>query len=206
MQNTLKNTLLAVMISASMGIEAQETTNHVTNFSNSYKLEYNRDYVKAAAEIKKIYDEDNYEQNLRLGWLDYLAGFYKESAEYYKRAMTILPLSIEARLGYAAPLYAMGNTDAVIDVYKEILKIDSENYYGNYRIGVVYYELARYAEGQKHFEKLLNHYPFEYDVIIMSAWNFYRLGKLREAKVLFNKALLNRPGDSSALEGLGLIK
>jgi Flp pilus assembly protein TadD len=49
-------------------------------------------------------------------------------------------------------------------------------------------------------------YPFDYDNLVLYAWTNYQLGKLREAKVLFNKVLLNKPNDASAKEGLGLIK
>jgi hypothetical protein len=40
----------------------------------------------------------------------------------------------------------------------------------------------------------------------MLAWTNFKLGKTREAKILFNKALLYYPEDSSAKEGLALIK
>jgi Flp pilus assembly protein TadD len=40
----------------------------------------------------------------------------------------------------------------------------------------------------------------------MSAWVQYQLGNKVEAKTLFKKALLSRPKDASALEGLGLLK
>ena len=40
----------------------------------------------------------------------------------------------------------------------------------------------------------------------MLALTNLKLGKTREAKVLFNKALLYSPGDTSAKEGLSLIK
>jgi len=53
---------------------------------------------------------------------------------------------------------------------------------------------------------LLNRYPFDYDIIMMTAWTQFRKSETRKAKILFNKALLNRPNDSSALEGLKLIK
>ena len=52
---------------------------------------------------------------------------------------------------------------------------------------------------------VVNHYPFDYDSVIMLAWTNYRLGKMREAKVLFQKALLIQPGAESALEGLSLL-
>jgi len=40
----------------------------------------------------------------------------------------------------------------------------------------------------------------------MLAWTNHMMGKSREAKVLFQKALLIRPDNASALEGLGLVK
>ncbi len=200
--------LAAVAITAmsALPLRAQETTTAAGAFAASYAYETSGNYTQAAATIKKIYDATVYEHNLRLGWLHYMAANYKESAEYYRRASALLPLSVEARLGLAMPLQAMGNNNEAIVVYKELLKTDAGNYFGNYRLGLVYYQQGKYAEALKHFELLLNHYPFEYDILHMTAWTYYRLGKLREAKVLFQKALLNRPNDSSALEGLGLIK
>lgn len=175
-------------------------------FYDSYTHEANKEYTKAIDVIRKVYDEDSYEMNLRLGWLYYLAKNYKESMSFYNKAMKILPLSIEAKLGYCMPAYASGNIESVIAQYKEILTIDPNNYYGNYRLGLVYYEREDYQNAHKNFERILNLYPFDYDIMIISAWTFYRMNKVREAKVLFNKALLNRPSDSSALEGLSLIK
>lgn len=175
-------------------------------FAESYAYEQKYEYLKAIESIKKVYNTDSYEMNLRLGWLYYQAKNYKESLNYYNKAIMILPLSIEAKLGYAFPAYAMGNKELVIKKYKEILAIDPNNYYGNYRLGSLYFERQDYQEANRHFDKLINLYPFDYDVIIMSAWTYFRLNKLREAKVLFNKALLNRPDDVSASEGLSLIK
>ncbi|HLN52297.1 MAG TPA: tetratricopeptide repeat protein [Lentimicrobium sp.] len=175
-------------------------------FSESYTYEAKKDYSKAIESITNVYNADSYEINLRLGWLNYIAGKYKESLTYYQKAVKQMPVSIEAKLGYAYPAYALGNVNEVISVYKEILKLDPNNYYGNYRLGSIYYEKKDYLNSHKHFDKIINFYPFDYDAIIMSAWTYYHLGKLREAKVLFNKALLNKPDDSSALEGLKLIK
>lgn len=183
-----------------------QNSNLTKAFSESYILETKGDYARSAETIKKVYSADSYIMNLRLGWLYYLAKNYKESVSYYNKAIVLLPLSIEAKLGYAYPAFALGNIEGVIKTYKEILKIDPVNYYGNYRLGSLYYERKDYQNAQNHFDKIINLYPFDYDAIIMSAWTYYRMGNYREAKVLFNKALLNRPGDSSALEGLGLIK
>lgn len=208
MERSIKKEILTslVLLVMLLSVSAQNKISLPKAFAESYAYENKYEYIKAIESLKKVYNADSYEMNLRLGWLYYQAKNYKESVNYYNKAIIILPLSIEAKLGYAFPAYAMGNKEMVIRRYKEILTIDPNNYYGNYRLGSLYFERQDYQEANKHFDKLINLYPFDYDILIMSAWTYFRLNKLREAKVLFNKALLNRPDDASALEGLRLIK
>ncbi len=175
-------------------------------FKNSYTHETNAEYSKAIDVIKKVYDESSYETNLRLGWLNYQAGLFTESIAFYNKAILLMPMSIEARLGFVMPAAALGNWTQVIGRYNEILKIDPNNYTVNYRMGSIYYGKQDYQTAYKHFEKIANLYPFDYDALHMFAWTNYKMGKMREAKVLFGKALLNKPGDSSAKEGYDLIK
>lgn len=49
-------------------------------------------------------------------------------------------------------------------------------------------------------------YPFDYYATLMLGWTNLKLGRSREAEVLFNKTLLISPDDASALEGLGALK
>lgn len=202
----LKSQMIVVAI-LMLFIPIAKSQNGLNNaFIESYSYEHAGELVKAIESLRKVYNADNYEVNLRLGWLYYQNKKYKESLEYYEKAITLMPLSIEAKLGIAYPLFALGSREALLNNYKQIIEIDPANYLANYRLGSIYYEKQDYTNASKHFQKVLNFYPFDYDTLIMSAWTYYRLGNLREAKVLFNKALLNRPGDSSALEGLKLIK
>lgn len=175
-------------------------------FSTSYEQEKNGKYEEAINTLKAVYQEDSYEINLRLGWLNYLSGMFTESMPYYQKCIYLRPMSIEARFGIVNPAAAMGNWTQVEKHYNDILSIDPENSQANYRMGMIYYGRADYAKSLQIFEKLLNRYPFDYDIIMMSGWTQYRMGDMRKAKVLFNKALLNRPNDSSALEGLKLLE
>jgi len=175
-------------------------------FENSYYYEYSGEYSKAIDELKDVYDESSYEINLRLGWLTYMAGFFTESAAYYQKAIDLKPLSIEAKFGFTYPASALGNWEQVKNNYKEILKIDSQNSTANYKLGSIYYGNEDYTTALKYFEKLVNLYPFDYNGLLMYAWTNLKLGKFREAEVLFNKVLMNQPKDKSAIEGLGLIK
>jgi len=175
-------------------------------FTRSYSYEKESKYTQAADEIKEIYDEDSYEINLRLGWLTYNSGSYVESMKYYQKAITLKPYAIEARFGYILPASAVSNWSKVEEQYKKILATDPANTSANYWLGVLYYNREDYDLALDHFEKYVNLYPFDYDATIMYAWTNYKMKNLREAKVLFQKALLINPDDASALEGLGLIQ
>ncbi|MBN2175022.1 MAG: tetratricopeptide repeat protein [Bacteroidales bacterium] len=175
-------------------------------FEKSYLYDYSGDYSKAIDAMKSVYMDDSYEINLRLGWLTYMAGFFTESTAYYQKAMDLMPLSIEAKFGYVYPASALGNWEQVKNQYLEILKIDPQNSLANYRLGSIYYGNEDYTTALKYFEKVVNLYPFDYDGLLMYGWTNLKLGKFREAEVLFNKVLMNRPNDYSAKEGLTLIK
>ena len=175
-------------------------------FEQSYTYETGGKYAEAAIEILKVYQADSYDINVRLGWLKFKAGSIDESMNYYQKAIALKPYAIEPKLGFTYPASAAGNWNQVEEQYKNILTIDPMNTAANYYLGLIYYNRAQYDLAIKYFEKVVNLYPFDYNSVIMFAWTNYQMQNLREAKVLFQKALLIRPNDSSALEGLGLIQ
>jgi len=175
-------------------------------FSKSHAYEARGNFADAIASLKKVYLEDSYEINLRLGWVTYLAGLFTESSAYYQKAINLKPYAIEAKFGFVNPASALGNWDQVVAQYNEILKIDPQNTLANYRMGSIYYGRRDFVKAEKYLEKVVNLYPFDYDSMVLFAWTNLKLGKLREAQVLFNKVLLNKPRDPSAVEGLSLIK
>lgn len=185
---------------------SQDLTKMKDAFTNSYTYEKSKDYAKAISEIIAVYDETSYETNIRLGWLSYLNGSYTTSAEYYAKAIVLMPYSIEARFGYILPEKALGNWELVKSAYEAILKIDPQNSYANYNMGLISYNNKDYTNAYTYLEKVANMYPFDYDITLLYAWTNFQLGKLVQAKVLFTKVLLITPGDSSATEGLSLIK
>jgi len=205
---TLRKYLLLIVAGLLLSAVAngQDTKAIQDAFEQSYTSEYSGDYPTAIDILKSVYSEDSYEINLRLGWLTYMAGFFTESTAYYQKSIDLKPLSIEAKLGYVYPASALGNWEQVKTQYYEILKIDPQNSLVNYRLGSIYYGNEDYTTAIKYFEKVVNLYPFDYDGLLMYAWTNLKLGKFREAEVLFNKVLMYQPNDTSALEGLEQIK
>lgn len=175
-------------------------------FSDSYVLEQKSEFKAAAERIKKVYEADSYEINLRLGWLYYKAGILGESANFYNKAVALKPYAIEPKLGLAFPYSAQGKWEEVVALYNKILDVDPQNSTANYRLGLINYNRGNYVKADAYIEKVVNLYPFDYDALLLFAWNKLRLQKTREAKVLFQKVLMYNPDDPSALEGLKLIR
>ncbi len=177
-----------------------------TAFKTSYTFEKSKEYAKAITEILDVYDEKSYVVNLRLGWLYYVYKSYAQSSTYYGKAFKIMPYSVEALLGYSKAQYYYGNWENAITGFTSILKIDEKNYISNYWLGVIYYKKTDYKTAYFYLETAANMYPFDYDITLLFAWTHFQLGLLPQAKILFNKVLLIKPGDISAIEGLSLIK
>jgi tetratricopeptide (TPR) repeat protein len=202
----LKKSLLVVLFVGTQWVNAQDQKATQEAFSKSYTLETGKKYNEAIDMLKSLNASHNYAGELRLGWLLYTAKRYAGSVAAYKKAAEIMPASVEPLLALVNPLATQKKWDELEKNHLNILKIDPKNSLTNFRLGQIYYNKKEYAKAEKYFSVSLNLYPFDYDSMLMSGWNYYFLGKYSEAKELFNRVLLYRPYDASATEGLGLIK
>lgn len=196
----------AIILGVSGTVFSQDYSKLQAAFQESYTLESAADLIKATEAMKSVYKEDSYEVNLRLGWLSYSVGSFTESIAYYQKAISLKPFALEPRFGLVMPASSVGNWEMVKQQYIRILEIDPMNTKACYYLGLIYYNREEYGNAMTCFEKMVNLFPFDYNGMIMYAWTNYKLGKLREAKVLFNKVLMISPEDASATEGLNLIQ
>jgi len=203
----LKKHLLALVFTGISFIGfAQNETSIQKAFTDSYSLEYQKKYADAILPLITCYKENNYEINLRLGWLYYLNKNNSQSQAYYQKSIDLKPYSIEAKFGIIKPYSAIENWEKVLTQYNDILKIDPQNYTANYWVGVIYYNQKKYEVANKYFEKMVNLYPFDFDANHLFAWSCLNNGRTNDAKTLFQKALLIKPGNISCMEGLSKIK
>lgn len=170
-------------------------------FRASYAAEAKADYNEAIGALRTGY-ANLYEQNLRLGWLYFLAKNYTQSAAYYQKATEQRPYAIEPKFGLVKPLNALGQVEKMLSLYGSILQIDPQNTQANYWTGVIYLNRKQFNQAAKYFERVVNLYPFDYDTNLSLAFTYLSLGKKAEARALYNKVLLIRPGDANALAGL----
>ena len=201
-----KRTLLfAGLMMTGMLVSGQSFKETKDAFQQSYIQEATGEISSAITSLKNVYSEKSYELNLRLGWLSYQAGNFTESMAYYNRSIDLMPYAIEPRFGVVYPGAAMGNWSMVMAQYEKILEISPNNSIAMHRLGLILYGREDYETARKYFEKVANLYPFDYDALTMLAWSHFKLNNFREAKVLFQKALLHTPGGTSAMEGLDLL-
>ena len=122
----LKSNLIIIFVFLffTQGLSAQDFETELKAFQESYLLEASGETQKAGEALKKVYKENSYEINVRLGWLSYQSGLFTESLAFYSKAINLKPLSIEAKFGYIYPASAMGNWDQVVNQYKKILIVD----------------------------------------------------------------------------------
>lgn len=202
----LKKTMALGMLFLSMHLTfAQNNFSNLQEaFSKSYELEAQGDFKLAANEVKAFYDANSYETNLRLGWLNYMAGNFNESISFYQKSIELMPYADEPKFGYIFPLSALGRWEEVISLYMTILENSPHNTKAMYYLGTIYYNRSQFDKAMKHFKLIVDLYPFDYDGLLMYGWTNLQLGKKKEATVLFQKVLLNKPNDTSAIEGLAL--
>lgn len=202
---SIKKSLAFFAVACCLCTQAQ-TKSLSTAFSQSYEYEAVAKYDAAISSLNEVYNANSYETNLRLGWLNYAAGRYKESIPFYQKAAGLMPAATEPLWGVINPLTKLENWNEIEKTYLAILKLDTKNSTASYNLGLIYYYRKDYVNAKKHFDVALNLYPFGYNNMLMTGWTNYFLGNKNEASVLFNKVLLYSPNDKSALEGLSLIK
>jgi tetratricopeptide (TPR) repeat protein len=198
----LKKSVLFILLVFSINTFAH---NH-ENYSKSYAAETAGRLDEAIAHIKNSYDEKNYYDNIRLGWLYFSKKSNSESRIYYTKACMIMPLSIEAKLGLCYPLNAMESWDELLNTYLEILKIEPANATALYRSALMYYNKGNFSAAEVKIEKYINHFPFDYDGLSLAGYIALKLSKNNNAKAIFSKALLIYPDSKLIHEQLKNIK
>ena len=199
----MKNTILFMVLCIGLTATSFSQTTVSTAFSKSYELEYNKEYDKAIVAMQAVYSESSYDINLRLGWLNYAAGEYTKSLNYYKVATKLIPKSIEAKMGLVYPLSALQNWNEVLKTYEQILLIDPNHAKANYQVAYIYYVRKDYKKAHTYAKKVFNLYPFDYDTNLLLGKICVSLGDISSAKLHLNKALNYSP---SSAEVISLLK
>ncbi len=207
MKRIFISTIMLIVIFSSL-LNAALKSERLEAFNKSINAEADYNYKEAIEPLLKIYDNyaSDYLVNLRLGWLYYKINKFDESLRYYYKAVKISDNSVEALLGLTLPLSSQNKWDEIEDVYKRILDKDEQNYTANLNLGKYYFNTKNFLNAKIYLNKLFENYPSDYSANLYLGWTLYFLGDNSNAAEHFERALIANPGDSSAQEGLNLVK
>ncbi len=189
--------LILFLVSVSFALTEEEIKKY---YWQSYNFEKMQNYEDAIKVLMPIYNKypNGYTINLRLGWLYYLKGNYKNSIFHYKKAMKVFPYSVEAKLGYTLPLLAQEKYKDVISVCYQVLQIDFYNYYGNLRLSYALRKIKDFTNAKKVVLKMLALYPTNTEFLTELGIIYYELKDFISAKKVFNDVLILDPVNSTA--------
>jgi len=164
-----------------------------------------KDAIKALMPVYKAYP-NGYTVNLRLGWLYYLAKKYANSEFHYKKALQVIPSSVEAMLGLTLPYMAQGKWPETEGLCYRILRIDYYNYYGNLRLSYALRKQKKYSIAEAVARKMLTIYPSDVNFLTELALSLYHQGKTAYARSIFQDVLILDPENAVAKEYLKKIE
>lgn len=100
---------------------------------------------------------------------------------------------------------ATKQTDAMLRLAEEALRIDPDNREASFGLGMALIELGNQREALKVFEELLTRNPQDLQSLHNAAWLRMQLGEYREAKVHLEQKLQLTPGDPATLNSLNFV-
>jgi tetratricopeptide (TPR) repeat protein len=187
---------------ALLGASYKGVQNVISAFAKSYSAFYSADYGKAMRELQLVYDKNSYEVNIRLAYLNYLAGLNQEAMNFYSIAEALNMKALEPLFGYINPAVAFGQADEVKKHYMRILEIDQQNTEANFAMGKISMQNRDYAAAKNYLVKLLKLYPLSYNGLVLLASCQLELKENAEAKNTLKKILLLSPTDKGTQEAL----
>lgn len=199
-KSIVKATLISAFFLLNVSINAQDFNSKLAAFSSSYEKEYTQNYDDAIKALENIYSKDDYEINLRLGWLYYSKGDHNKSVAFYKKAVVLKPSSVEAKLALVNPLSYLGNWDEIVTTYEELLKTDAKNYTVNYRLSLIWYNRKKYTQALSYAKAIQPVYPFDYETNLLLGKINIALGNIIDAKSALQKAILYNPLATEPIE------
>jgi tetratricopeptide (TPR) repeat protein len=168
-------------------------------YEKSYFYERIGDYKDAIRVLMPVYKEYplGYTINLRLGWLYYLWGKYENSIFHYRRAVSAIPTSAEAKLGLSLPLMAQERWQDVEVLMYQIIATDYYNYYANLRLCTALDKQGKYYLEMVIARKMLALYPTSVPFLIALGRAYYNLKDYKAALETFKNALVLDPENNT---------
>jgi len=198
MKLKLQLTLTLMLLAMTMPAFAQAASNNI--WSDSYALEANGKYEKAAALMLPLLNQSNENELalLRYGWLNYLQGNFNDAIKAYKQALEHNQRSFDARLGIVLPLMAQQRWSEASRYLRQILAQSPNHYLANLRLLVCEEALRKWNTLAKHSMAMSAYYPSDASFLVYLARAYAWQGKHQLARSAYQRVLIRIPGHVEA--------
>jgi len=172
----------------------------------SYQLEAQGKYAEALAKMTQVTPSarSRYFVTVRLAWLSYLSGRYDQSATQYHAAAALEPKAVEPKIGLTLPLMAQRKWKELEKACAAVLKIDPRHGVARARLAHAHYMVGNYPDAAVVYRGLIEDYPAELDHQTGLGWAIARMGRVAEAKKIFEAVLEVSPDNPNAKQGMAL--
>ena len=173
-------------------------------WQQSYSLEEKLDYAGAAMVLQSILKKNSKHEFAltRYAWLSYLQKEYNVSKDYYEKALSINPQSLDAQLGITLPLMAQGRWQEASNYAKKTLQIAPYQYYAHIRLMACEEALLEWNALLDHADKISHYYPADATILVYKARAASVKGKVTIAVETYKAVLERSPGHLEAIRYL----
>ncbi|MBF0444795.1 MAG: hypothetical protein HQL68_04345 [Magnetococcales bacterium] len=200
LNNSVLGLLLLVITIFATVTTAQADSLIADSYHESFTQEKIEDYNAAIQALMPVYEQypRQYTINLRLGWLHYLAGRYRNSLEYYRSAASAIPSAIDPKLGEAVVGLAQQNYGEVKLICYSIIKIDFYNYLANRYLAKALVGEENFVQAAAVTQKMLALYPSDISFIEQLAIIRMGQGDTATARQLYKDLWILDPNNINA--------
>ncbi len=169
-------------------------------YYDSYNYEKMGDYEDAIKSLMPVYNAypDAYTPNLRLGWLFYLNGNYKNALMHYQKAASAVKSAVRPRLGMVEVYMVQGKWDDAAKFCIDILKSDYYSYYANLYLSRILMNKSDFSNAEAVLSKMLSLYPADTLYLEALAALYTREKRLDEAARIYEDILILDPKNLAA--------
>ena len=129
------------------------------------------------------------------------AGRYQDAAQEFRRALTVRPESVEARVNLGSVLSSAGDRSGAMEQLREALRLDPGNFTAHFNLGALLAEGSAPEEARAHLEAAVAGRPDDAEARRLLAKVLRGGGQLPAALAQYRKAVELAPGDEAARLG-----
>lgn len=157
-----------------------------------YSSSTDPDHLARAEEILKKFieiDPNDYDSHMLLSLYYTDMGMYEEALSYLEKTSELKPQETKPLYYKAEIMREKGKTEEAEDIYRNILKLDPDNFNTLVTLAVINENLDRIKEAESYYVMLVENFP-HIPLIYEEYGSFlYRTGRTQEAQDKFEKAL-----------------